>query len=112
RVVLKILGWQINDHPIGVKKAVVAMGPHTSNWDFVIGRLAFWNYGINATFLIKEEVFVPPFSWFLKSLGGIPVSREKHNHFTDQAVEYFQNNETMYMLFTPEGTRKYNPNWK
>jgi 1-acyl-sn-glycerol-3-phosphate acyltransferase len=27
-------------------------------------------------------------------------------------VDYFNNNETMFMVFTPEGTRSYSPNWK
>ena len=31
---------------------------------------------------------------------------------TDFAVKLFQNTDTMYLVFTPEGTRKYNPNWK
>ena len=27
-------------------------------------------------------------------------------------MEFFDSNDTMFMVFTPEGTRKYNPNWK
>jgi 1-acyl-sn-glycerol-3-phosphate acyltransferase len=50
--------------------------------------------------------------WILKSIGGIPVDRKSNNNFTDQAVEYFNNSETMFMVFTPEGTRSYSPNWK
>lgn len=110
---LGVFGWQVDDHsPEGVKKAVVVMGPHTSNWDFIIGLLAFKHFGVKATFLIKSELFIPPFSWLLKAFGGIPVKRNKNNHFTDQAVKYFNENETMFMVFTPEGTRNYNPNWK
>lgn len=112
KVLLKILGWKINEHPIGVKKAVVLMGPHTSNYDFLVGRLAFWYYQVNASFLIKSELFFPPLSWILRAFGGVPVYRNKNNHFTDQAIDYFNNSETMYMVFTPEGTRSYNPNWK
>lgn len=111
--IIKLFGWEIDDHsPEGVKKAVVAMGPHTSNMDFILGKIAFMSYGVKATFLIKEEVFFPPLGWILRSLGGIPVSRSKHNHFTDQAVKYFEESESMFMVFTPEGTRGYNPNWK
>lgn len=111
--ILKLFGWKIDPHtPEGIKKAVVVMGPHTSNWDFVIGKIAFAKYGINAKFLIKKELFVPPLGWLLKSLGGIPVNRKANNNFTDQAVTYFTENDSMFMVFTPEGTRKYNPNWK
>lgn len=113
RWLLKRFGWEIDpESPKGVKKAIVAMGPHTSNWDFVIGMLAFKHYGVKATFLIKKDLFFWPLGWILKGLGGIPVDRNKNNNFTDQAFEYFENNETMFMVFTPEGTRSYNPNWK
>lgn len=111
--VLSLFGWEVDDHsPEGIKKAVVAMGPHTSNWDFIIGLLAFKHFGVKARFLIKKELFFPPLGWLLKTFGGIPVARNKNNHFTDQAVKYFNDNETMFMVFTPEGTRSYNPHWK
>lgn len=111
--ILKMFGWEIDKNaPSGVKKAVIVVGPHTSNWDFVIGKTAFMNYGIQGKFLIKKELFFPPMGWILKWMGGIPVDRKANNNFTDQAVSYFENNETMFMVFTPEGTRSYNPNWK
>lgn len=111
--ILKIFGWKIDKSvPQGVKKAVIVVGPHTSNWDFVIGKMAFMNYGIKGRFLIKKELFFPPLGWILKAMGGIPVDRKKNNNFTDFAVSYFENNDSMFMVFTPEGTRSYNPNWK
>lgn len=113
RIILKLMGWKIDKHvPDGVKKAVIVMGPHTSNWDFVIGKMAFITFGIKARFLIKKELFLFPFGPLLKAMGGIPVDRKANNNFTEQAVDYFNNNESMYMVFTPEGTRKYSPNWK
>jgi hypothetical protein len=55
---LKRFGWRIDDRvPNGVKKAVVVMGPHTSNWDFVIGKIAFAHYkesGIKAFFYLHS----------------------------------------------------------
>lgn len=113
KLLLKILGWTIYDKPSeAVDKAIIVMGPHTSNYDFVIGRLAFWYYEINAKFLIKSDLFFPPLGWLLKALGGLPVYRNKHNRFTDQAVDLFSQHDSLYLVFTPEGTRKYNPNWK
>lgn len=113
RLILKIIGWKIDKNvPEGVKKAVIVMGPHTSNWDFIIGKMAFITFGIKGRFLIKKELFFPPFGSILKAMGGIPVDRKANNNFTEQAVDYFKNNESMYMVFTPEGTRSYNSNWK
>lgn len=112
-LILKMFGWKIDQSvPRGVKKAVIVVGPHTSNWDFVIGKMSFMNYGIKGRFLIKKELFVPPLGWILKAMGGIPVDRKANNNFTDQAVSYFEDNDSMYMVFAPEGTRSYNPNWK
>lgn len=113
RFILRLFGWKIDKHtPEGVKKCVIVMGPHTSNWDFIIGKFAFMSYGVKAKFLIKKELFVPPFGWLLKGMGGIPVDRKKNNNLTDYAVELFNSHDSLYLVFTPEGTRSYNPNWK
>ncbi len=110
---LKKAGWKIDEQvPENVNKAVVVMGPHTSNWDFIIGKIAFSKYGVNAKYLIKKELFFFPFGFFLKRMGGIPVDRKKNSNITQQAVKHFNDNENMFLIFTPEGTRSYNDNWK
>ena len=112
-LIFKLRGWKIvGNVPPEIKKAVVIAAPHTSNWDFILGRLAFFQYGVNAKFLIKKELFFFPLGLILKALGGIPVNRKKNSNMTDFAVRIFDKSETMYLVFTPEGTRKYNPNWK
>jgi 1-acyl-sn-glycerol-3-phosphate acyltransferase len=113
RIILRLMGWRI--HPNvhnNISKCVLVMGPHTSNWDFVIGRLAFFYLGVKPKIIIKKELFFPPLGWILKGLGGIPVDRRKKNNMTDYAVKLFDENDRLYLLFTPEGTRKLNPNWK
>ena len=55
---LRLFGWKVDEHtPAGVKKCVIAVGPHTSNWDFIIGRLAFVHFGVNGKYLIKKDLF-------------------------------------------------------
>lgn len=113
RFLLKLLGWKVDEQtPEGVKKCVIVVGPHTSNWDFIIGKLAFISYGVNAKFLIKKEAFFPGFGWLLKAMGGVPVDRSKNNNLTDTVVGYFNESESLYIVFTPEGTRSYSPKWK
>ncbi len=113
RIILRLFGWKIDDHsPEGLRQCVIAVGPHTSNWDFVIGWMAFQTYGVRGRFLIKKELFFPPLGWLLKAMGGLPVDRSKNNNLTDQAVKLFQKYDDLYMVFTPEATRDYNPNWK
>ncbi len=113
RFLLKLFGWKIDQHsPEGIDKCVIVVGPHTSNWDFIIGRMAFVMYGLRPKILIKKELFFPPLGWLMRAIGGIPVDRKKNNNITDLAVKLFNENEKLYMVFTPEGTRSYNPNWK
>jgi 1-acyl-sn-glycerol-3-phosphate acyltransferase len=110
---LKLFGWKIDETaPLNVNKAVVVVGPHTSNWDFIIGKIAFARYKVNGMFLIKKDLFFPPLGWILKALGGIPVDRKRKNNVTEQAVELLRTSEKCFLVFTPEGTRSYNPNWK
>ena len=45
-------------------------------------------------------------------MGGIPVNRKKKNNITQKAKELFLENDELFLVFTPEGTRSYNPNWK
>jgi 1-acyl-sn-glycerol-3-phosphate acyltransferase len=112
-IILRLMGWKINPIvPDNINKCVLVMGPHTSNWDFVIGRLAFFYLGVKPKIIIKKELFFPPMGWILRGLGGIPVDRKKKNNMTDYAVNLFAANEKLFLLFTPEGTRKHNPNWK
>ncbi len=112
-LILRLMGWKINPYvPENLDKCVLVMGPHTSNWDFVIGRLAFFYLGVKPKIIIKKELFFPPMGWILRGLGGIPVDRKKKNNMTEYAANLFATNEKLYLLFTPEGTRKYNPNWK
>ncbi|MFT6246182.1 MAG: 1-acyl-sn-glycerol-3-phosphate acyltransferase [Crocinitomicaceae bacterium] len=111
--ILRLFGWKIDQHtPAGVAKCVIVMGPHTSNWDFIIGKMSFMRFGIKGRYLIKKEAFKFPFGWMLKRMGGIPVDRNQKNNITDQAVQLFKDNDSLYLVFTPEGTRDFSPNWK
>ncbi len=88
------------------------MAPHTSNLDFYIGMLGFWSLGMEAKMLIKKEAFKPPIGFFLKKLGGVPVDRQKKTNLTVRMSSLFAEHEELIILFTPEGTRSLNPNWK
>lgn len=113
RFILKVCGWTCSAHTPNYKKCVLVVAPHTSNWDFVWGRLGYTALGRSANFLIKQEwMKVPVFGFLLKKLGGIPVDRSKASHFTDQIAALFQQLDEFNLAITPEGTRKRNPRWK
>jgi 1-acyl-sn-glycerol-3-phosphate acyltransferase len=107
------LGWTTKGEiPLGLKKYIVIAAPHTSNWDFFYGRLFFIMKGIPLKFFIKKEWYFFPFNYLFDALGGIPVNRKKNQNLTDLIAEQFNNYEELALLIPPEGTRKYNPNWK
>ncbi|HNQ68076.1 MAG TPA: 1-acyl-sn-glycerol-3-phosphate acyltransferase [Bacteroidales bacterium] len=112
KLFIKAGRWKYNDFP-DVEKAVVLMAPHTSMWDFVLGKMYFAMHGYKPVVLIKKEAFVWPFGYFLKKMGGIPVDRGKRTGLTDMAIESFAKAKgRFYLVITPEGTRKKTKNWK
>lgn len=108
----KILGWRVKGEFPFLPKCVIAVAPHTSNWDFPIAKLAYSSIGRTANFLIKAEWFVFPFSLLFKSLGGIPVNRSKNTSLTDSLALEFEQRDQMQLAITPEGTRKPVKEWK
>ncbi len=111
---IRLLGWNIHpEMPPEIKKCVLVMAPHTSNWDFFIGNMAFWGiFKVDVKFLIKKELFFPPLGWVLKWMGGIPVDRKNKTNLTAQLKTQYSKQEKLTLVVTPEGTRSYNPNWK
>ncbi len=88
------------------------MAPHTSMWDFVIGRLAWFVLGLKVKFFMKKEIFFFPLGHFIKWLGGIPVDRSKSGRLVDHVADLFGQQDSFYLVITPEGTRSLNSNWK
>lgn len=108
----KLLGWRIQGDFPELSKCVIAVAPHTSNWDFIIAKVGYASIGRTANFLIKEEWFFFPFNLFFKSIGGIPVTRVKNTSLTDTLAVEFNKREEMQLAITPEGTRKPAHEWK
>lgn len=112
QILLKIMGWKYEALTPDFDKCVLVVAPHTSNWDFLMGKLGYTAMGRNANFVIKNEWMVGPLGFILKKLGGIGVDRSKANRFTDQIAEIYHSSEKFGLAITPEGTRKRNPKWK
>lgn len=108
----KLLGWKVKNILPDVPKCIIAVAPHTSNWDFIIGKLAYSSIGRTANFLIKKEWFVFPFNLFFKSVGGIPIDRAKNTSMTDALADEFAKYPKLQLAITPEGTRKRVAEWK
>ena len=109
---LKCLGWRVSGQFPNEPKAVIALGPHTSNWDFVISMAAIMASGVRVSYLMKKEAFVWPFSIFCVWLGGVPLNRKATENTVDQLVARFLDSDKLWVAIAPEGTRKKVDYWK
>ena len=115
----RLTGWSINwNLPKEVQRCVMIAAPHTSNWDLVYSRLAFYQMGIPLRFTIKKEWMVFPVGGFMRALGAIGIDRtpknpgEERPSMTDAMADLFSKNKELVVMVTPEGTRKLRTEWK
>ncbi len=112
KFLLKTCGWKSNVAQEEPLKSVICIAPHTSNWDFLMGKLFYWSEGRQASFLIKKSWFFFPIGNLIHSMGGVPVDRTKRTSVTDQVAAEFENHEKFHIAITPEGTRSLVKKWK
>lgn len=112
QLILWLKGWKVVGDPPSFPKYVILAAPHTSNWDFVIGRAFGYTLGIEAKFLGKSQLFRPPYGWFFRWMGGIPVDRTKHNSLVEFTIDLFNRSQYLAVGLAPEGTRQRVERWK
>lgn len=112
RLLLRLLGWRVIGEFPRAPKLVVALAPHTSNWDFVIAMAGLLACDVKAVYLMKKEVFIWPFSKLFEALGGFPLDRNVPEGAVEQLVAHYQVSSQFWVGITPEGTRKRVTHWK
>lgn len=112
KFILQLAGWKVAVTEVEPTKSVICVAPHTSNWDFIIGKLAYSALGREASFLMKKSWFFFPMNIIFKAMGGVPIDRSKKNSVTQQMVEEFANRKKLHLAITPEGTRSLVKIWK
>ena len=111
-IILNLLGWRVVGQVPKEKKYIIIVAPHTSNWDFVIGRCFGYKLKVKAKFLGKNQLFRFPIGWLFRLMGGIAVNREKRNNMVASIVETFNNSDELILGLAPEGTRSRTDHWK
>ncbi|MDD9301986.1 MAG: 1-acyl-sn-glycerol-3-phosphate acyltransferase [Desulfobacter sp.] len=107
KLVYFLMGWTYEPlPPYWEKKAVVIGFPHTANMDTVRALTYIKLARVNARLLVKSSWFFFPMSLLLKSLGGMPVKRDKAHGFVDSVVYEFNQRQELVVALVPEGTRK------
>lgn len=101
-------GWKIHgEFPYHIPKMVIAAGPHTSAWDFIVGLAIKHALKLKqGHFLGKKELFKGPFGWIFRKMGGIPVDRSSSTGLVEQVVQVFNRKDHFILAMSPEGTRK------
>lgn len=110
--ILKRFHWTVDINPEPPAKCVICVAPHTSNWDFIMGILAYHSIGRKANFLMKEAWFFFPLGYILKALGGIPVPKVRGSALSATIIEKFKTSDYLNLAVTPEGTRSKTKNWR
>ena len=106
RVTLRLWGWRINGEFPNRPKMVVALLPHSSNFDFILTIAVLWALGLRSTFMMKHTLFWFPLGAVLRRLGGIPVDRGSKQGLVEQMDRAFQTRSKLVLGITPEGTRR------
>jgi 1-acyl-sn-glycerol-3-phosphate acyltransferase len=112
RLMMRLTGWRIESGLLDRPRCVLVVAPHTSNWDFLHGLAAKWALGLSVRFLAKRALFRFPLGQFLRAIGGIPVDRSATWGLVEKIAAQFSPDQPLYLVVTPEGTRRRVPTWK
>lgn len=105
--------WKVvKPFPADIKKAVIAVAPHTANVDFPVGIGTWYESGFNARFIAKKSLFDGPMGFIFRATGGVPIDRKATKNMVQQAADFFKESDRFYLTIAQEGTRKWAPRWK
>ncbi len=109
---LRVFGWRTAYEPPPGPKTIIIVYPHTSNWDFPVGMLFRFYYGIPIRWAAKDSLFRWPVRGLLLRLGGVPINRRNPAGLLDQLAEEYSHSDSLHLCITPEGTRSRTDHWK
>jgi 1-acyl-sn-glycerol-3-phosphate acyltransferase len=105
RTLLRLLGWHVAGDLPDLAKFLVAVAPHTSNWDFVVGMAVMFALDLRLTFISKHTLFRWPMAGFMRWMGGIPVDRGAPHGAVGEAIDAFARVDQRILAIAPQGTR-------
>ena len=111
--VLWLMGWKIElqGDLKTLNRCVLVVAPHTTNWEFVLGILAYWKMEKPIKLIIKDAHTKAWYGWLVRKLGGIGINRSQRNHLIEFVTELFKK-EDFSLVVTPEGTRSKVNKWR
>ena len=112
RLILRLLGWQIEGKAPAAPKYVLIAAPHTSNWDFPFTLMVCFALQMPVYWMGKASLFPPVLGGIMRWLGGIPVERSRQGNLVQSTVDAFQRSTRLTVIIPPEGTRSKVTHWK
>jgi 1-acyl-sn-glycerol-3-phosphate acyltransferase len=106
RSILRLFGWSVVGEVPNLPKFVIAVAPHTSNWDFVMGAAAMFALDLDLAFIGKHTLFRPPFGALFRWMGGIPVDRSAAHGVVAESIRALREAGERVLVIAPEGTRR------
>lgn len=112
-------GWKLDDSlKADFRRCVMIAAPHTSNWDFIFARAAFYLMDIPIRYTVKQEWMRFPFNLIFGPLGAIPIDRSPKSpgaerpSMVEAMTDLFKQHKDLVVMVTPEGTRSLRTKWK
>lgn len=117
RLLLRLLGWRVLGDCLPAYQGVIAVYPHTSNWDFPLGVLTKWALGLPASFWGKDSLFrVPLLGRWMRWIGGLPVVRSSPQGLVGDTASQMRRaraeGRVLWLVVAPEGTRRRTEGWR
>ena len=112
KLILRLGGWTAVGGLPDAPKAVIIAAPHTSNWDGFWALVYKISIGLEVHFFAKHSLFWFPLGTLLRALGGIELDRSRAGSAVEQAIEWFEREDSFYFGLAPEGTRRKTSGWK
>jgi 1-acyl-sn-glycerol-3-phosphate acyltransferase len=104
--IFKFIGWKVVGQLPENKNLMVAVGPHTSNWDFVVGMLFVIGWDARINWIGKHTIFKPGLNKIFRKVGGIPVNRSAPESLLQDIKKVTDEYQNYILAIAPEGTRK------
>lgn len=113
RLYLKLFGWKFEKNiPPDLQKCVIIAAPHSSNWDLPHTMATGAALNLSFYFVAKHTIFRPPWGWFFRAMGGIPIDRRARGNQVEKVAEFIASKKRCALVIAPEGTRAEVEHWK
>ncbi|MDQ2666432.1 MAG: lysophospholipid acyltransferase family protein [Gemmatimonadota bacterium] len=109
---MRLSDWTFRGELPALPKFVIAVAPHTSNWDFPVGVAALFALDLQAHWFGKESLFRPPMGAALRLIHGRPVRRDVPDGVVAQMAAAVRAEPEFVLAIAPEGTRSSVDHWR